>query len=112
MWDIVLKLFLISFFCILICWQFFFPLIEGLDTFEEYDWNNLPEDPSAFAKQNAQNIEFLKEQLDSTTDLEQTVQDLSGNVTTLTQQVQDVVDAQKNYAQDNLPSDPVEISGT
>ena len=106
-----IKILIIIFFLILILWQISFPLREGMD-YQDYDWKQLPEDPMAFATQNAQNIQALKEQLDNNADLQQIVEDLSGNVVTLTQQVQDVIDAQKNYAQDNLPKDPVEISGT
>ena len=82
--------------------------------YQEYDWDNLPEDSMELAQQNAKNIAYLKNALDKSSDqiLLQRMTDLSGNMDTLTQQMQDMVDAQKSYAEDNLPSDPVEISGT
>jgi hypothetical protein len=87
-------------------------IYEGLQTsYEDYNWDKMPTDCMQLAQQNAHNISYLKEQLENEGLLEQEIQDLSGNMATLTQQMQDLVDAQKSYAENNLPQDPPEISG-
>ena len=111
-------LFLILFpFCDSFLYNFFITprritIQEGLNaTYEDYNWQKMPSDSMQLAQQNARNISYLKEQLDTTTLFQQEIEDLSGNMATLTQQMQDLVNAQKSYAEDNLPQDPPEISG-
>jgi hypothetical protein len=91
---------------------------EGLEnntsstsTYQPYDMNN-PNNVMILAQQNAGNIQVLKEQLNSVLGLNTQVQDLSGNVSALSTQVSGLVNAQQQYASQNLPSSPPNITGT
>lgn len=98
---------LILFFIFLILYQIFLAtrIIEGMDNidasnnsvYKSYDTNN-PNNALILAQQNAGNIAYLKQQMDSVQDINQEVQDLSGNVQTLQTQVNGIVQAQQNYA--------------
>jgi hypothetical protein len=108
---------LIILFLLLILYQIFLAnksyIIEGLEnqTYQEYDTNN-PNNVMILAQQNAGNIQVLKNQLDGLIGLNSEVQDISGNVSSLTEQVNELVTTQQQYAQNNLPSSPPEITGT
>ena len=98
---------LILFFIFLILYQVFLAtkIIEGMDNsddsnnsdYKSYDTNN-PNNALILAQQNSGNIAYLKKQMDSVQDINQEVQDLSGNVQTLQTQVNGIVQAQQNYA--------------
>ena len=100
---------LILFFIFLILYQIFLAtkIIEGMDNsnnsdsnnsdYKSYDTNN-PNNALILAQQNSGNIAYLKKQMDSVQDINQEVQDLSGNVQTLQTQVNGIVQAQQNYA--------------
>lgn len=98
---------LILFFTFLILYQVFLAtkIIEGMDNsddsnnsdYKSYDTNN-PNNALILAQQNSGNIAYLKKQMDSVQDINQEVQDLSGNVQTLQTQVNGIVQAQQNYA--------------
>jgi hypothetical protein len=116
---------LIIFFTILIFFQilslFIYKLnnysIEGMTTtsptqqYQPYDTNN-PNNVLILAQQNAGNIQVLKQQLDKALGLEKTVQDMSGNLVTLTEQVTALMQQQQSAANALLPSSPPKISGT
>lgn len=123
---------LIVFFVILIFYQVFISnisvlsyrmsngIIEGMDTttttsgsqqYQPYDTNN-PNNAMILAQQNAGNIQVLKQEIDSILGLNQEVQDISGNLATLTTQVSNLMEAQQQYVQTNLPSSPPQITGT
>ena len=59
---------------------------------------NNPANALILAQQNAGNIDYLKQRLDSVQGMYQQVQDVSGNVTVLQKQVNDLVTAQQQYA--------------
>ena len=106
---------LIVFFIILIIYQIFLAhfsnnVIEGLENYKEYDTND-PNNVMILAQQNAGNIEVLRKQFDNISGLKQEVQDISGNVANLTTQVEDLVKAQEDYLDENLPDEPPEITG-
>lgn len=116
---------LIIFFVILIFYQIFLAhviskinIIEGMDTqssqttqqYQPYDMNN-PNNAFILAQQNAGNIQVLKQQMDDVLNLNNEVQDLSGNLAALTTQVSDLIEQQQQYVQTNLPSSPPEITG-
>jgi hypothetical protein len=106
---------LILFFIILVGYQLILAsrVIEGLensDDFQSYDTNN-PNNALILAQQNAGNINFLKNRIDSVQGLNQQVQDLSGNVSSLQLQVNDLITAQKDYTNQMLGDTPPEISG-
>ena len=110
----VLVKFLILFFSLLIIYQLFLAYfnysIEGLDTYQEYDTKN-PDNAMILIQKNSGNIEVLRQQLNSVMDLNKEVQDISGNVAGLQVQVDDLVQAQMEYASQNYPSSTPEISG-
>lgn len=89
--------------------------IEGLETqsqkYKPYNLNN-PSNTLILAQQNAGNIQVLKKQMDDVLDLNKEVQDISGNLATLTTQVTNMIEEQQQYVQTNLPSTPPEITGT
>ena len=64
------------------------------------------------AQQNAGNIEYIKQRLDSVQGLYQEVQDISGNVVTLQDQVTQLVMAQKQYADQMTGGTAPNITGT
>ena len=115
---------LIAFFALLIIYQTFLeyfyetPIIqeleiiqEGMDNkYQNYNMND-PNNVMILAQQNAGNIQFLKEQLDSLLGLNQQVKDISGNVVLLQQQVNDIVIAQQNYATQMTPKTTPNMSG-
>lgn len=113
---------LIIFFIILVFYQIFLVYItsniitiEGMETqgqtYQPYDLNN-PNNTLILAQQNAGNIQVLKKQIDDVLDLNKEVQDISGNLATLTTQVSNMIEEQQQYVQTNLPSSPPEITGT
>ena len=116
---------LIVFFIILIFYQIFLSnirfkmnddIIEGLDTmpsqqYQPYDMNN-PNNALILGQQNAGTIQVLKQQVDKLVGLDKEVQDISGNLITLTSQVTKLMEAQQQYAKANLPSSPPVITGS
>jgi hypothetical protein len=110
---------LIIFFIILIFYQIFLAhitskmnFIEGMEsqTYEPYDLNN-PNNTLILAQQNAGNIQVLKKQMDGVLHLNREVQDLSGNLNSLSTQVTNMIEEQQQYVQTNLPSTPPQITG-
>jgi len=104
---------LIVFFVILIIYQIFLAsnIIEGLENqYQSYDTNN-PNNALILAQQNAGNISFLKQQLDSLNGISQQVQDLSGNVQSLQTQVNGLVQTQQQYANQLTGGSPPQITG-
>ena len=112
---------LIIFFIILIFYQIFLAyfensIMEGYENkdnkdYKSYDTNN-PDNALILAQQNAGNIQVLKGQLDNMLGINQEVQDLSGNVYRLQQQMDDLVQAQNDYANDLTGGVEPEITGT
>jgi hypothetical protein len=106
---------LILFFIILIIYQLFleFNKIEGFDDkkYEPYDINN-PSNALILAQQNAGNIDYIKSRLDDYENLNKKFQDLSGNYSNLQKQVDDLVEAQQEYADNITGGTAPEISGT
>ena len=116
---------LILFFIILIGYQIILAnhVIEGLDnanttnntntanaSYNPYDTNN-PNNALILAQQNAGNIDYLKQRFDSIQGVFQQVQDLSGNVATLQDQVNGLVSAQQQYASQMTGGTAPEITG-
>ena len=107
---------LIIIFIILIIYQIFlahfsYGIIEGLDNYKEYDTSD-PNNVMILAQQNAGNIEVLKQQFDKISGLKQHIEDMSGNIDNLTQQVNDLVQSQQDYLAQNLPANPPQVTGT
>ena len=112
---------LIGFFIFLISYQIILasnlveaklPLVEGLENqFQSYDTNN-PNNAMILAQQNAGNILYLKDRIGNIQGLYQQVQDLSGNVQTLQTQVNGLVQAQQDYANQMTGGTAPDITGT
>ena len=111
---VVLNL-LIVLFIVLIGTQIFLAysgnIIEGLDnnkdsnSYKEYDGN----DALILSKQNAANIEFLKQKFDEINGIQNEVDDMSGNVAALQTQVDGLVQGQQDYT-NNVTSANSELS--
>lgn len=89
-------------------------IIEGLDNnvttdnsgnYQEYNGN----DALILSKQNAANIQFLKQQFDGINGLQGEVNDLSSNVAALQTQVDGLVQSQQDYT-NNITSSNSELS--
>jgi predicted PurR-regulated permease PerM len=106
---------LIIFFIILVGYQLILAtrVTEGLknsNEFRPYDLND-PNNALILGQQNAGNINFLKNRIDSVQGLNQQVQDLSGNVSALQDQVNGLITAQKDYSSQMLGDTPPDITG-
>ena len=86
---------------------------ETTDEYQPYNTSN-PNNVMILAQQNAGNISVLKQQLDDLgiSHLEQEIQDMSGNITSLQQQVNGLVTAQQEYASQINGGQPPVITGT
>lgn len=106
---------LIVFFIILICYQIILAnhIVEGLETgntYQSYDTNN-PANALILAQQNAGNIDYLKGRFEDVQGMYKQVQDLSGNVQVLQEQVDGLVTAQQDYATQMTGGVAPDISG-
>lgn len=116
---------LILFFIILIGYQIILAnhVMEGLEnntssnttgtnntSYNPYNMNN-PDNALILAQQNAGNIDYLKQRLDAVQGMFQQVQDLSGNVAALQDQVNGLVSAQQDYANQMTGGTAPEITG-
>lgn len=104
---------LIVFFIVLILYQIFLAtnIIEGLENeYKPYDTNN-PNNALILAQQNAGNISYLKERLDNFDGVYKQVQDLSGNVQDLQTQLDGLLQAQQDYANQLTGGTAPEVTG-
>ena len=106
---------LIVFFILLILYQIVLAnrIREGIENnqqYKDYDMNNQA-NALILAQQNAGNISFLKQRLDSFLGLDKEVQDISGNVVSLQNQVYALVNAQKDYANQMTGGTPPTVTG-
>ena len=102
---------LIIFFIILIGYQIILAnhIVEGLENgnqYKEYQPNAL-----ILAQQNAGNIEYLKKKMDDLQNINSTVNDLSGNVVSLQQQVNGLVQQQQQLITQMTGGSPPDITG-
>jgi hypothetical protein len=92
---------LILLFSLLLIYQTFLAttsLIETFDNSSNCDPTN-PNNVGILSQQNAANIDALKKQMEQLLPLNGKVQDLSGNVTNLSKQVDTLIKTQQEYAQ-------------
>lgn len=125
---------LILFFILLISLQLFLAfsnntILEGLETtsqsdasqsdtsqsntsqqYQPYDTNN-PNNALILAQQNAGNIQVLKQQITDLSSLKTQVQTNTSNVASLQKQVNGMVGAQQQYAQNMTSKTPPTITG-
>ena len=105
---------LTAFFTFLVLYQIFLgaTVVEGLkNQYKPYNMNN-PNNALILAQQNAGNISFLKERLDKFDGVYKQVQDLSGNIQLLQTQVNGLVQAQQDYANQMTGGTAPEVTGT
>jgi len=78
--------------------------------YRQYD-KEIANNTFMLAQQNAGNIEYLKQRIDAVQGMYQQVQDLSGNVQTLQTQVNGLMQAQQDYANQMTGGTAPEVSG-
>jgi P-type conjugative transfer protein TrbJ len=103
---------LIGFFIFLILYQVILAsnIVEGLENqYSQYE--NNPNNTLILAQKNAGNIEYLKQRVDKVQGMYDQVQDLSGNVGALQTQLNGLVQAQQDYANQMTGGTAPEISG-
>jgi hypothetical protein len=96
-------------------------IIEGMETSQtktnDYTNSNTEyksydgDDPLILSKQNAGNIEYLKQRMNGIEDLNSQVQDLSANLTTLQEQVTGLIQTQEDYTRQMTGGKEPEITG-
>lgn len=110
---------LIVFFILLITYQILLAnhIVEGMEImeenkneFQEYDKND-PNNLPILVNQNAGNISYLKDRMNNVVNIRDQVKDISGNLQTLQEQVNELVLAQKDYANQLTGGTAPEISG-
>jgi len=88
-------------------------IIEGLENNDYQDYNtNDPNNALILSQQNAGNISYLKKRMDDIQGMYQTVQDLSGNYQSLQDQVNSLVSAQQDYANQMTGGTAPVVTGT
>jgi len=104
---------LIVFFIILIGYQIILAnhIVEGLENNDD-TYKSYPPDALILAKQNAGNIEYLKHKMDDLQNMNSIVNDLSGNVVNLQQQVNGLVTTQQQLVTQMTGGSPPDVSGT
>jgi hypothetical protein len=107
--------FIILFFSLLLLLQIFlaFSNYEGFENnngFQPYNMSD-PNNVLILAKQNAGNINFLKQQVDSLNKMKPTMDDLSIRVTDLEKSVIDLMQQQKDYANELTGGKEANITG-
>ena len=119
---------LILLFILLICYQIFLAcfkhskIVEGMSAAEPVitapyipsaatspAGTEVSSDTTVMVQRNAGNIEYLKQRMDAVQNMYTQVRDLSGNVTTVSNQVNGLAQAQQEYVAQLTPP---EISGT
>jgi len=78
--------------------------------YRQYD-KEIANNTFMLAQQNAGNIEYLKQRIDAVQGMYQQVQDLSGNVVALRDQVNGLMQAQQDYANQMTGGTAPEITG-
>ena len=114
----VLIFILIIFFTLLtLCQIYNSNFKEGMDNasqsntdYKEYN-KTIADNTLIMTQQNAGNIEYLKQRIDAVQSIFNQVQDLSGNVTSLQEQVNSLVTAQQDYASQMVGTTPPNITG-
>jgi peptidoglycan hydrolase CwlO-like protein len=85
--------------------------VEGFDNqYQPYD-DNTPGYNAILTQQNAGNIAYLKQQVDSLNELKPKVRDLDSNVATLQTQVNQLLTSQQDYAKKMTGGSPPVITG-
>lgn len=111
--QILIKSLIIIFFFILsyqIFLAHFYVSIEGLENYQEYDKKD-PNNVMILAQQNAGNIEVLRKSIDDLSGVKQDIKEIRGDITNLNNQVDDLLQAQQSYLNENMPNKTPNITG-
>jgi hypothetical protein len=79
-------------------------------TYKQYDTTT--DNAFILAQQNAGNIEYIKQRMDTIQGMDKQLQDLSGNVQDLQKNMNDLISANQQYTTQMIGSTPPEITGT
>ncbi len=105
---------LIIFFIFLIVYQIIlanYNVVEGLKNKTNKEYKEYPPNALILSQQNAGNIEYLKKKTDDLQNIQSVVNDLSGNVASLQQQVNGLVSAQQQMVTQMTGGSPPDITG-
>jgi hypothetical protein len=106
---------LIIFFIFLIVYQIIlanYNIVEGLKNNNSNKvYKDYPPNALILSQQNAGNIEYLKKKMDDLQNMNTVVNDLSGNVASLQQQVNGLVSAQQQMVTQMTGGSPPDITG-
>lgn len=111
--QILIKSLIIIFFFILsyqIFLAHFSVSMEGLENYQEYDKKD-PNNVMILAQQNAGNIEVLRKSIDDLSGVKQDIKEIRGDINNLNNQVDDLLQAQQSYLNDNMPNKTPNITG-
>ena len=88
-------------------------IVEGLDTGNNNNatYNNYGSDPLILGKQNAGNIEYLKEQIKDLPDIRKQISELITNVDSLNKQMDEMAQQQNKALSDVGGKKPLDVSG-
>ena len=87
------------------------PNLNFTQIYKQYD-KEISHNTFLMAQQNAGNIEYLKQRIDAVQNMYQQVRDLSANVTSLSTQVNGLVQSQQQYATQVSGDTPPTVTGT
>jgi methyl-accepting chemotaxis protein len=87
------------------------PNLNFTQVYKQYD-KEISHNTFLMAQQNAGNIEYVKQRIDAVQDMYQQVRDLSANVTSLSTQVNGLVQSQQQYATQVSGGTPPTVTGT
>ena len=104
---------LIAFFIILIGYQIILAnhVVEGLENNKNTNYQAYQPDALILSQQNAGNIEYLKHKVDDLQNIPTIVNDLSGNIANLQEQVNGLVTTQQQLATQMTGGSPPDITG-
>jgi hypothetical protein len=86
------------------------PNLTVNQVYRQYD-KKIADNTFLLAQQNAGNIEYIKERIDDVQGMSKQLQDLSGNVQALQEQVNGLVQANQQYTSQMVGTEPPQISG-
>jgi uncharacterized membrane protein len=86
------------------------PNLTVNQVYRQYD-KKISDNTFLLAQQNAGNIEYIKERIDDVQGMNKQLQDLSGNVQALQEQVDGLVQANQQYTSQMIGTEPPQISG-
>jgi hypothetical protein len=87
------------------------PNLQFTQIYKQYD-KEISHNTFLMAQQNAGNIEYLKQRIDAVQNMDQQIRDLSANVTSLSTQVDGLVQSQQQYATQISGDAPPTVTGT